>query len=96
MAVATNLTNETSVNEPRRSFGDDQNTQVPTNVGSESFSSLASYPGMSGGPVLRCQLDPAQVTHKRCQIIGTNWGADRAFDGNGVLTGFRSIANKIP
>lgn len=85
IVVSTSLTNEGALNRPRRSFADDENTKLPLNIGSrieEDYSSLADFPGISGGAILRCRLDPNNVENKRCQIIGTNWGAERIFINN--------------
>lgn len=94
-AVATSLTNEIPTNEPKRSFSDDQNVKIPANIGYESSASLPSFPGLSGGAVLRCQLDPHNIGTKRCKIVGTNWGAERVFNDNNEMTGFKSVINRI-
>lgn len=95
IAVSTSLANETPTNEPKRSFGDDPNIKVPPNIGYEISASLPSFPGLSGGPVLRCQLDPTAMGNKRCKIIGTNWGAERVFNDNNELTGFKNVINRV-
>lgn len=95
IVVAASLTNETPTNEPRRSFDDDQNIKAPPNIGYESSVSLPSFPGLSGGPVLRCQLDPHNMVNKRCKIVGTNWGAERVFNENNEMVGFKSVINRV-
>ena len=98
LAVSTNLTIQGPQNAPRRSFADDENTKTPANIQArpqEDYSSLPSYPGISGGPILRCRLDPNNPANKKCVIIGTNFGAERIFTAGNQLQEFGNIVNKI-
>ncbi len=45
--------------------------------------------------MLKCKLDPYSPAHKKCKLIGTNWGDGRIFDESGKIADFRSIANKL-
>jgi hypothetical protein len=95
LAISTNLTNNNVIMQNcRRSLRNDENTRIPNNIGTrnnERYSSLASFPGISGGPILRCRLGP-NIAHKKCAIIGTNFGAERIFNQNNMQE-FRNIIN---
>ncbi len=82
----------------RRSLNDDETIKKPMLIGSrldQAAAHLASYPGMSGGPILRCHL-AAAVARKKCAVIGTLWGGERIFDESGNLVGFRNFINLLP
>jgi hypothetical protein len=101
ITISTTLTNEGAVDGPRRSFENNQNVQIPSYIGSraeEATSSLATFPGISGGAVLRCRLS-SQTTDKRCAVVGTVWGGERIFfnnNGKERIENFGNIINKVP
>jgi hypothetical protein len=99
LAVATNLINNEVIEQSCiRSIEDNENTRAPQNTtqnvarNNERYSSLPSYPGLSGGPILRCKLGN-NAQNKKCVVIGTVWGSERIFHQNGNLRGFRKIHN---
>jgi hypothetical protein len=96
-AVSATLTNDGPGNNPRRSVRDDQNTKTPPYIqirNNEYFSSLATFPGISGGPVLRCRLHNDNGQTKKCACIGTVFGAERKFTVENQLDGFANFTNK--
>ena len=96
--VAPSLTREDVLDSPLRSFGNNENEKNPVDIRSrpeERSSSVPSYPGMSGGPILRCRLDPANEANKKCAIVGTIWGAERVFSEAGRLIRFENFINRL-
>lgn len=96
LAICIMLKNEALSHNENRSSENNENVQDPPhkvniNTLNESFSSLPSYPGMSGGVILRCKMSPDG--RKNCAFIGTNWGSERIFNGN-QLKGLGHFINK--
>jgi hypothetical protein len=98
-AVCTTLKNEETFNDKRRSFENNENVKNPPskvniNAHHEFRSTLATYPGMSGGAIVRCRLDPANPANKKCNFIGSNWGSERIFnDHTNQFEGFAQFVN---
>ncbi|GHT96041.1 hypothetical protein FACS1894122_14050 [Alphaproteobacteria bacterium] len=90
-AISTTLRNEGFANTPRRSIKNDGSEKKPKYIEAiahEYSSSLATFSGMSGGPVLRCRLNSVDANDKRCEFIGTVFGAERIFTaGTDALAG---------
>jgi hypothetical protein len=103
LTVSTSIiNNETLTPSPRRSLKDDEYVKVPTDIGqktNEYCSSLAVYPGMSGGSILRCKMDTGDEGIKACAVIATLWGAERVFinnNGTEKIEKFGCFINKKP
>ena len=96
MIVSTSLRVGDSVGRaPRRAFISAQNVKNPDPIDSrreEGASFVASYAGMSGGPILRCKLTPDSAG-KKCVIIATLWGDGRIFDESSKIISLKSIVN---
>lgn len=84
LAICIMLKNEALTHNENRSSENNENIKNPANkvnIGTlnESFSSLPSYPGISGGVILRCKMSSLDGS-KKCAFIGTNWGSERIFN----------------
>lgn len=96
LAICIMLKNEALTHNENRSSENNENVKDPPhkvniNTLNESFSSLPSYPGISGGVILRCKMSPDG--RKKCAFIGTNWGSERIFNGS-QLKGLGHFINK--
>ncbi|CAO5682065.1 MAG: hypothetical protein HEEMFOPI_01577 [Holosporales bacterium] len=97
MIVSTSLkTGDRVKHAPRRAFLSEQNHNPPSFISSrneEGSCFLASFGGMSGGPILRCRLDPNNVNNKKCVVIATLWGDGRIYDDSSKIIAMKSIVN---
>lgn len=97
LIVSTNMNNNSEVKiTALRSLNDDENVKKPPKIGNihELSAPLATYYGMSGGPVLLCKLFNNETNKKNClSIIGTLWGAEREFNEEGKLIQFTTFIN---
>lgn len=97
LIVSTTIINDNEPQTFQRSLNNDQNIQEPEYIGNinEISTSLATYYGMSGGPIIRCKLyDDGK---KICEsVIGTLWGGEREFNDERKIKKFGCFVNKCP
>jgi hypothetical protein len=94
--ISTTKDNELCSESFYRSLKNDENEKNPPKKGKrrEAAASLFTCSGMSGGPVLKCTL--LARGEKKCQFLGTLWGAERVFARSGEIENFGAFINLPP